>query len=135
MIKERELRIGNILSLKQHWGSEIVVIEAIYKKGFDVKSLTDNKEYTKLDRLSADAIPLSEGWLLKFGFVFNTAKRQYEINVDGFASEFPVWEFRDEMFIAPMGNDTGHIHINYVHQLQNIYFALTGEELTIKDLA
>ena len=24
-------------------------------------------------------------------------------------------------------------HIKYVHQLQNLYFALTGEELTIKD--
>jgi hypothetical protein len=25
-------------------------------------------------------------------------------------------------------------HIKHVHQLQNLYFALTGEELTIKDL-
>jgi hypothetical protein len=37
--------------------------------------------------------------------------------------------------IMHKGNSISHwlnINIDYVHQLQNLYFALTGEELTFK---
>jgi hypothetical protein len=64
-------------------------------------------------------IPLTEEWLLKFGF-------------DG-------WDLGKYTLIRTNGNFfiTGHKgpiaqNIFFVHQLQNLYFALTNEELTIK---
>ena len=64
------------------------------------------------------AIPLTEEWLVKFGFVDN-CKNGYEI-----VNHNPGYYFLD--------NEGGFINdcpILYVHQLQNLYFALTGEEL------
>ncbi len=53
-------------------------------------------------------IPLTEEWLVKFE----------QKDLDLFILEIEVnW----------------NIKIKYVHQLQNLYFALTGEELTIKE--
>lgn len=75
-----------------------------------------------------DPIPLTEEWLLKFGF--ENFLGGYSI--DGFRywpsdKEFTIYE--DEWMNAP---DSCRVHVEFVHQLQNIYFALTGEELTYK---
>ena len=74
-----------------------------------------------------EPIPLTEEWLLKFGFKedghYNSAKRwmgifnQPLIQCNGY-------------FTIPNYFST---EIKYVHTLQNLYFALTCEELTIKE--
>jgi len=65
-------------------------------------------------------IPLTEEWLLKF-----KDKVDYEISDSG-----------DSVFIRINGPDINEIdteRVKYVHSLQNLYFALTGEELIIKE--
>ena len=70
-------------------------------------------------------IPLTEEWLLKFGFnKFQNRKiwirkrvRVYLHSKDGFC----------------YGLSSSRTKIKYVHQLQNLYFALTGNELEIKE--
>jgi hypothetical protein len=79
-------------------------------------------------------IPLTEEWLLKFGFSCEV-KVGSEIGTDGV--EFRVYHFDVLRFNTNHGwwykvqriNDTP---LEYVHQLQNFYFALTGKELTLK---
>jgi len=72
-------------------------------------------------------IPLTEEWLLKFGFEkddpFFTNMDSYSFN--GLTMEF----YKKECQFHYQGAD---IEFKYVHQLQNLYFALTGEELEIK---
>jgi hypothetical protein len=67
-------------------------------------------------------IPLTEEWLLKFGFEitnnFQTKDRFQTHKQDGI-----IWF--EYGYIS--------IELKYVHQLQNLYFALTGEELTITE--
>lgn len=63
-----------------------------------------------------EPIPLTEEWLLKFGF-------------NG-------WDKGNYTMILSNGNffEFGNIiaqNIKYVHQLQNLYFVLVGEELSI----
>lgn len=75
-------------------------------------------------------IPLTEEWLLKFGL---------EFSIDTwYLKGFAIWE-------AECGDEKGNEYIGffyelrevvmmdreikYVHELQNLYFALTGEEL------
>ena len=69
-------------------------------------------------------IELTEEWLIKFGF----KKMNYKLlNKIVFYSETWDIEFSDNEFYMP---DIG-IVVKYVHQLQNLYFALTNEELSI----
>jgi hypothetical protein len=89
--------------------------------------------------LNFEPIPLTEEWLVKFGF-----KKKYCSHFDSFFIGInPVtkdWMF-DIVWIKSMINYSyqgfpfyrnGHFRIESVHQLQNLYFALTGTELTIK---
>jgi hypothetical protein len=110
-----ELRIGNLVLDGKN---RIVEVDSITELGINIEhdSLTlffepfnpfgdeDNNDVIK-------PIPLTEEWLLKFGFeCVYTLDRSFQ-HLD---CEYDL---------------------EYVHQLQNLYFALTGEELTIKDTA
>jgi hypothetical protein len=80
-------------------------------------------------------IKLTEEWLLKFGFIdhgscFNLSKRELLGHDFG---DFAVSKYDDTQMKVWRGNRyIGVCHIEFVHHLQNLYFALTGEELTIK---
>ena len=70
-------------------------------------------------------IPLTEEWLVKLGFERNDECLELEINDISL-----VWIG----YITLNFNGTYIIlnnEIIYLHQLQNLYFALTGEELTL----
>jgi hypothetical protein len=81
-------------------------------------------------------IPLNEEWLVKMGF--NKIEGwgwEKLILKDG--KEYPAISFYgNQWWLVPVeGPTTSHwipADLKYVHQLQNLYFALTGEELTIK---
>jgi hypothetical protein len=69
-------------------------------------------------------IPLTEEWLLEFGFV---------------KGKFGFFETKKRLLVEDLGNSITYDNkllntkIKHVHQLQNFYFALTEEELTIKE--
>jgi hypothetical protein len=78
-----------------------------------------------------DAIPLTEEWLLKFGFTRH--HDDYYNDIIFIKNVVNNYEF--EWGVYPITLNSG-VQINnrtllkHVHQLQNLYFALTGEELT-----
>lgn len=96
-------------------------------------------------------IPLTEDWLLRFGFVDNMDSNSFRKETrndkeviqsfgvflkDGSCGN-DVWNenFADFMEIRSTEECDAvnfSCKIDYVHQLQNLYFALTSEELTIK---
>jgi hypothetical protein len=103
-MKAQELRIGNYLK-------KDVVVKIDARRIFDIWEET--KEY--------QPILLTEEWLLRFGFVSNPYQDRYEnksIHVQCNKTRGVT-----ELWIENMP------HIKYVHQIQNLYFALTGEEL------
>jgi hypothetical protein len=70
-------------------------------------------------------IPLNEEWLVKMGFIRIRDYPVYSLN-----------DFRIELNLVE-SKWKADLYVNktvilYVHQLQNLVFALTGEELTIK---
>jgi len=111
MIDIKELRIGNyVLS----GCNELVKIEGIISKG--------NTGGYLLETLKP--IPITAEWLLKFGFnpfYINGKLTHYRIN-----SYFIRYDGQDFYFELGKGMI---IEIRFVHQLQNLYFALTGKEL------
>lgn len=81
-----------------------------------------------------EPIPLTEEWLLKFGFEYSDHYGNYKIKpknsfYNSVKHHNNQWFYNnDESDAACYGVTT----VNYVHELQNLYFAIYGEELTIK---
>lgn len=76
-------------------------------------------------------IPLTEEWLLKFGF-----KKRKNRHLFHWENKIVISEYKDEFenfFYPKTGYDIRFSNeIKYVHQLQNLYFALTGTHLKLK---
>ena len=78
-------------------------------------------------------IPLTKEWLLKFGFEEPKHTPIYSIEIK-FDSDFIDYlDYNLEEKTVSLSYDFCGINCFYVHQLQNLYFALTGEELPLKD--
>jgi hypothetical protein len=99
-----------------------------------VESIKEN--YSEPTINSMNPIPLTEEWLLKMGFDISNSSG-YNIKNNGI--EIDIW-FNDDGLINDIQISSTNIsgaypnikHFQYVHQLQNLYFALTNEELTMK---
>ena len=143
-MKENELRIGNWIKYE---GNEI----QLTKQKFKLCVFT-----LGLDELH-EPIPLTEEWLVKFGFelydyeLFDEFDKDFEdgdlvetflrykkrhpvftktfIGIDfckndSLTEVFSIKKNRESDLYAPF--------IKHVHQLQNLYFAITGTELEVK---
>jgi hypothetical protein len=81
----------------------------------------------------SNPIPLTEEWLLRFGF-FQSYHKSYSL---GKEQIFNVWSkgtfTYNQIQAAWWYNGLLEIQPEYVHQLQNLYFALTGTELIDKE--
>lgn len=129
-MKASELRIGNFYN---QFGNETKISWVNLK---ELESAPDGQIWCK-------PIDLTNEWFLKFGFHKwgrDDMPRTVSYEKGGF-SVFPANSFCDfkgyGMFhFKPKPNESAEsakVKIQYVHQLQNLYFALTGEELTITD--
>lgn len=132
-MKATELRIGNLLSVENkgggqspatvlelrattaQMGSAIPEDDRIPEDDFEI-----DYEYSELN-----PIPLTEEWLTKFGF---------KIDSDGDYSLGDVCLTRNSDGELKLYMAMGHIAppLKFVHQLQNLFFALTGKELELK---
>lgn len=80
-------------------------------------------------------IKLTKEWLLVFGFVQDKIDKSFVLNS---FSIFLDKRIKDNIYLKSIdgfGNFTWNaasgLKVQYVHQLQNLYFALTNEELKI----
>ena len=125
MIQATELRIGNIVTYHGETDMDCV-LDAI-----DIFNIAT--KYMHNDEIHSPIV-ITEEWLLKFDFI--------QQNVNGetvFIFKDNEWYFIEN--VASNGWASLYCYgiycatdIQYVHQLQNLYFALTGEELTIKTI-
>lgn len=129
-----ELRIGNCVSIKNHINlCKVVEIkeQTLRVEYFreDIKSL--HKPIIEIERIQH--IPLTEEWLLKFGFDFSV-DTWYLNGVAIWETECCDAKGNEEIGFFYELREVGMMDMNikYVHQLQNLYFALTGQELKIK---
>jgi len=111
-MKANELRIGNKVIIDGH---ETTITDNIMFDYDEGAWYVDDINITIVK-----PIPLTEDWLLKFGFKY-----------DVFCWEFKGHQIR--LIVAapyPYWIDSSYIcNVEYVHQLQNLYFALTQTEL------
>jgi hypothetical protein len=144
-MKANELRLGN--HIQMNIGGEIITTKVRVQTL--ITMLLNETEY--------QPIPLTEEWLLKFGFEHLENKSEHfneqiflkdvedngnikTITVKILSSGYqPVTKYEVLLTNEYRWGEqlVGRVYWKddlYVHQLQNLYFALTGEELTLKEI-
>jgi hypothetical protein len=115
-MKANELRIGNKVSYE----GSIVTVSTISD---DEVTFSDyaSFDYPQIEDISG--IELTEEWLVRFGAKNNNEELTIPINRHLYISCF------DNSCQLVTDDDFLVMDIEYAHQLQNLYFALRGEEL------
>ena len=140
MINTNELRLGNYVT--DEWNSSRYLVESINVKGIDLE-IEDDGNYPECASMWIEAtikseeifgIPLTEDLLLKYGFELEDEgglSAEYCngcISVVFDAADIALRINSGDSYICVFYDDPAFQHL---HQLQNIYFALTGQELQI----
>ena len=125
-MKATELRIGNIVFFHDKEMGKITYTHEEIIRGYEIQALEVDGYIRDIE---VEPIPLTEEWLLKVGarkvnhihgYVFWTLHNTKLNN-----ATIDIYEHRTEF------NNYGVKHCKYFHQLQNLYFAMTGEELIV----
>ncbi len=131
MIKRNELRLGNLIVRPPAVG---VLTVAMINSSDDIwfEELPDNS--FDLEEQEFEGISLNPEWLERMGFLRKDKSTRI--------GEGHYWLSHHVEIVESITNEKGMLlfatessigkPFHYVHQLQNLYFALTGEELTIK---
>ena len=136
IMKANELRIGNLVTVNNpeyHPKLKGVILRVTsislnsddYSVGLEHINQKPNTYYEAYSQFVRfiEPIQLTEEWLLKFGankYEFEHKENQYRI-------ENMLFVIRENIFFD---YGTG-VKLQFVHQLQNLYFAINSEELTI----
>ena len=140
----RELRIGIYVKpfKKKHNGTLASELDFVCLNQLDIIDVF-------YEGYNLETIPLTEEWLIKFGLYnnlkLNYNKRQgveYRFNKKKLGTYIIKRYYNNSLYNMQFVYDDKHnnipneqiwVNIKYVHQLQNLYFALTGKELQIKE--
>jgi hypothetical protein len=132
-----ELRLGNFVTDEFYESFKTIVkVESINDKGINLEIEDDGnypecaarwiEPYNRTDTLRP--IPLTEEWLLKFGFqkLKQNIYIKYNSDIDFSLAIYVRQECCDWSI-----NGYTISTIKYVHQLQNLFFAMSNEELQL----
>ena len=113
-MKVNEFRLGNLIDTDYPILDKTIVVGIISRTKINGVDISKFKP-----------ILLTEEWLLKFGFDKND-----ELNFVNFSFTVHFWSNNNSYMYNWIG---GNIELKYVHQLQNLYFALTNKELILNN--
>ena len=137
-MKANELRIGNLVVFSDD--QTLFTVGEIQETGLVVQN---QDETTWIELVEFEPIPITEEWLKRMGFDlrfdfdkdYGIYYKKLREDTEDMLTMRPyymggfLWGHSEnpEEFPIEMGSPIG---IEFVHQLQNLFFALTGEELT-----
>jgi hypothetical protein len=125
-MKTNELRIGNFINHEDF--NVPMMVSGVLLDDNRIRVAAIGGQSTVMVGGSWSPILITEEWLLKFGFECELKKgnqndyRVYALNGFTYNTNHGWWLFGKQLKVQPI----------HAHQLQNLYFALTNEELTIK---
>jgi hypothetical protein len=128
-MKAKKFRIGNWII-----DYEVEPEETIYYQVEEIQILSNDKALNQTLGVTyrngscwafdIEPVPLTEEWLLKCGYVFTNIYQGFNQYRNGSVLELSITPNGFELFF-----NYKWIKIKYVHQLQNLYFLLTENEL------
>jgi len=130
--KQKEFRIGNFV--EYHDDGLVFEILEVDQLGLRVKNEEpETAQETWIEYDCFSPIKLTEEWLIKFGF--RIGRKNYSLNSGRELHEyartdyFIIWHNIQKGWCINELPDSKQYYFQYVHQLQNLYHALTGTEL------
>ena len=136
-MKAHELRIGNYLQRNKY----VCVVQEINGVDNGVVAQFIEEMPMGMHEYNTIPIPLTEDWLLKFGFEKTVTATEgfFKVRIQYTIGRFFILNSNAEKPSFGIGLhdvwDGISLDLKYVHQLQNLYFALTGEELKVRERA
>ena len=142
-MKAEELRIGNFVRV----GDTACRVVAISEEGIEqVRNIGGNTLTFSMFKndIIFEPIPITEEWLLRFGLIKKPKTNIYlnpmfsigekilklmAVHLDDNSSTIAIVDYYTET----EKSDLLHLDYQFIHQLQNIFFALCGEELKLKE--
>lgn len=128
-MKAKDLRIGNLL---HNHNKEVVAISC-----YDIVDFKNMEDKLHHDPRRKDwkPIEITVEWFDRFGFVFlphgfHFAIPGTKINESG-ADRYMVWFDQYKREFNLVWNGAQIAKLKYIHQLQNLYFNLKGDELAV----
>ena len=112
-----ELRLGNFIYVDGITEDHVNMVNGISIRLVNVELLIGPQKLSE-----CLPIPITPEWLKRFGFKPDCNEIQFNLNQFMFENKNNLFYIGQESF-----------KIQYIHQLQNLYFALTGLTLMIKD--
>lgn len=129
-MRTNELRLGNLIKKSndpiwiEKFKGEITIVDISILEIID----SENKKNKIRERIDFyEPISLTEEWLIKFGF----KKFSDKWNNNTFRNKYLIIKQHKDHFTYLSGLGK-LVKIKYIHKIQNLYFALTGNELEIK---
>ena len=120
-MKATELRIGNWVKWNYEERSDGNAYPVEF--GYELDDIKNNPNIVK-------PIPLTEEWLKRFGYyTSNGPWGTIAVRGDGRKTTYQLDRYGEYWTHDREGY---RVDLKYVHQLQNLYFALTGQELELK---
>jgi hypothetical protein len=131
-MKAAQYRLGNIIEELKFGKWEQTTVSTLTEDDIGYVNMTYDADGCK-EYAQTRPIPLTEEWLMKFGFenISDGNYNQWQKDTPGKPTIELIRRYSREHFEVYSYKQLG-IDTLYVHQLQNLYFSLTGEELTVK---
>lgn len=154
MVKATDLRIGNRIYSPKY--EREFIVGTVYKNGI---GQPDDDYNSYINESDLEGIALSEEWLERLGFdrrepiqvtIDTTTKEKFQF-YSQWSDITPIIEKNDDLIqikslhcnekscvVAIITTNEKELHIpniRYVHQLQNLIYSLTGQELTLSEKA
>jgi len=130
-MKASELRLGNLIKIG---GNTLDSYQTYVPTKVTLAILNEiageNKERPDAELSVFLPVSLTEEWLMKFGFVRNGDYYCKGVHCTCFSGLMKLrFDRLLQMWQFDIGSYEDSTRIKYVHQLQNLFYALTGEEL------
>jgi hypothetical protein len=126
-MKANELRLGNIIMFADYDG-------VVYKKISAIK-LNEFGFYSDIDGTNfgiCEPVLITKEWLLKLGFEYSDFYKNYKIKAGQYFNSIKYDNDDCEWCYNNDSSDAGCYYvcsIKYIHELQNLYFAINQQEI------
>lgn len=141
-MKAEELRIGNYVKIDEGIGKVVSIMSNTFcnecaNDDYNITIEMGNGTFREEEETKVEGIPLTEEILLNCGFekinhisgyIFYSFNRKSLKDMNAY---MPLYIYLNPNY-AKIANFTVQQNIEYVHQLQNLFFAINGKELNIQ---
>lgn len=134
MIDPKQLRVGNKVNFQFNPEQRAQEVTVAWISDDSIGYKEQHEASYPQSPKSFYGIPLTPEWLERMGFVKNTREEWDgpKIELEHSLEWFTIKGYGPDSFMLMGSEWTMGKPFQFVHQLQNLYFAVTGEELDIK---